>query len=389
MKHYDFIIAGGGVAGLSLAYHLSRSPLRDRSMLIIDREPKDRNDVTLSFWATEPTIFDIIVDRTWDRLHVISENFEKTLELRNYRYKTIRGIDYYRFVRQELSDLPNVEFMLGKVERIDDGADRASVAVDGQTYTGGWVFDSVFDITEFQPDTSRCRYLQQHFKGWEIETDEPVFNTGAATFFDFRTPQDGELRFFYALPYTERYALVEYVVLSREKYERDLKEHIETVMGIKNYRIVAEEGGISPLTDHLFPRKIGQRVMTLGIRGGRIKPSSGYAFTRILKDSAAIVESLLRHGHPFDVPRAPRFFTFCDAGTLRVMQARSEWMKPLFLTLFKYNPIERILRYQDEVTSPWENVLIAATLLPRLLALAARELMSARGLQSALEQNES
>lgn len=33
---YDFIIAGGGAAGLSLAYHLMRSPLRERSILIVD-----------------------------------------------------------------------------------------------------------------------------------------------------------------------------------------------------------------------------------------------------------------------------------------------------------------------------------------------------------------
>jgi glycine/D-amino acid oxidase-like deaminating enzyme len=28
MDHYDFIIAGGGAGGLSLAYHLARSPVR-------------------------------------------------------------------------------------------------------------------------------------------------------------------------------------------------------------------------------------------------------------------------------------------------------------------------------------------------------------------------
>jgi lycopene beta-cyclase len=42
MKHYDFIMAVGGLAGLSLALHIARSPLRDRSMLIVDRDAKER-----------------------------------------------------------------------------------------------------------------------------------------------------------------------------------------------------------------------------------------------------------------------------------------------------------------------------------------------------------
>jgi lycopene beta-cyclase len=45
-KHYDFILAGGGLAGLSLACHLANSPLRDRSILIVDPDTKERNDRT-------------------------------------------------------------------------------------------------------------------------------------------------------------------------------------------------------------------------------------------------------------------------------------------------------------------------------------------------------
>ena len=384
-RRYDFILAGGGVAGLSLAYHLVRSPLRTRSMLVVDREAKDRNDVTLSFWADRPTLFDLIVDRTWSKLQVVSEDYRIILDLGEYRYKTIRGLDYYRFVREALSAYPQVDVVQGAVDRIDDGPDHASVVIDGQAYTGGWVFDSLFDITKFAPDTSRYYFLQQHFKGLEIETPDARFNPELPTFFDFRTPQENELRFFYALPYSERYALVEYVVLSREKYEQDLREHIETVMGIREYRTLAEEGGISPLTNYPFPRRAGRRIMNIGIRGGMIQPSTGYAFMRILDDSAAVVASLLKEGHPFNVPNPdPWFYRFCDAMTLRVMHHRGEWMKPLFLAMFRNNPIARVLRYLDHVASPWENLLLLASLVPPLYRGARAELAGARRLSSAL-----
>jgi len=36
MKKYDYILAGGGCAGLSLVYHLLESRLKDSQILIID-----------------------------------------------------------------------------------------------------------------------------------------------------------------------------------------------------------------------------------------------------------------------------------------------------------------------------------------------------------------
>ena len=61
MKHYDFIMAGGGLAGLSLALNLVCSPLGDRSILIVDRDDKNRNDHTWCFWSEGASPFDEVV----------------------------------------------------------------------------------------------------------------------------------------------------------------------------------------------------------------------------------------------------------------------------------------------------------------------------------------
>ena len=57
-NHYNFILAGGGAAGLSLAVQLASSPLKDQSILIIDRDRKQANDRTWCFWARTPTLLD-------------------------------------------------------------------------------------------------------------------------------------------------------------------------------------------------------------------------------------------------------------------------------------------------------------------------------------------
>lgn len=89
MRHYDFILAGGGLAGMSLAYRLIHGSLRDASILILDRDSKEGNGRTWCFWAPpgQPTLFDGIVSREWDWLQLCGDSWKKDSVLRNYRYR--------------------------------------------------------------------------------------------------------------------------------------------------------------------------------------------------------------------------------------------------------------------------------------------------------------
>ena len=417
MNQYDFIFAGGGLAGLSLAYHLTHSSLRDRSILIVDRDSKTRNDRTWCFWTTEPTPFDAIVQREWSQIHFVGDGFEKQIALGDYRYKMIRGLDFYQHVRQELSARANIKFLQGRVEQIEDTAEGARVTVNGETYAATWVFDSRFDIKSFSaksltaaslcrtgrhdgtslarclhrimdvpsdaavnicettlktfdPDPTRCHFLTQHFKGWEIETSDDAFNPAVATLLDFRTPQNNAVRFFYVLPFSPRRALIEYVTTSPDDYDAALTTYIADVLKIQTYRILGTEGGVNPMGDYAFPRRAGAHIMNIGTRGGRIKPSTGYAFLRIQQDSAAIAQSLLTRGHPFNVSPDSRRYQLYDTLMLQVMQAHADQIKPIFSALFKNNPITRVLRFLDEEGSLAENALLIASLPPKLFLQA-------------------
>ncbi len=366
MKEYDFIFAGGGLAGLSLAYRLAGSALRNRSMLIVDRQYKTRNDRTWCFWTDRATPFDGIVYRSWDRLRFVGTGAPQDIPLGNYRYKLIRSIDFYNLIRGSLAGLDNVRFLHGSVDGIRESGERAAVTVDGVEYCGRWVFDSRFQINRFNPGPARSHYLKQIFQGWLVETPADAFDPVAPYFMDLRTPQDGELRFFYVLPYFPRSALVEFVAQSSDRYEEALKAYLENVLGIMNYSASPIEGGVNPMTDFRFARKAGEHVMNIGTRGGRVKGSTGYAFMRIQQDSASIVDSLLRHGHPFDVPADSRRYQLYDSLMLDVMERHGDQIKSLFTDLFRNNPIERVLRFLDETASPLENALLIASLPPQL-----------------------
>jgi len=362
-KKYDFIIVGGGVAGLSLAYQLVNSQLADRSILIIDQKAKDKNDRTLSFWADQATPFDEIVYHTWNNIRFVSEDFAKDINLGNYAYKTIRGIDFYQFVTAKLAAFPNVTFLRRRVDSIEDTQEGAFVNIGEEQYFGNWVFDSRLRPFELKHEPVLGKQvLRQYFKGWLLETQENSFNPDSATLFDFRVPQSGDMRFFYVLPFSERQALIEYVGLEHTDYDSIMQQYVEETLQLKDYAVEPIEGGAIVLTDRRFKRKLGQHVMAIGSAGGMIKPSSGYAFTRILKDATAIVDSLVKHNHPFNVPGLNPFYYFLDSQMLEAMNRFRGNMKAIFTGMFKFNSAQRVFRFLDERTSVWEMVVLVASM---------------------------
>jgi lycopene beta-cyclase len=382
MTEYDYIFAGGGAAGLGLAYHLCQSHIPARKLLIIDRDSKDRNDRTWCFWSDRPTPYDHLTYHSWDRIQFIGEGFQRVYDLAPYRYHMIRGIDFYRAMHSTLSNIPEVEFVRGSVEKIEDEPNGAQVISSEGAYLGKWVFNSLVNRSDFTSGPPGYHYLMQHFKGWEIETPVDSFNPEVATLFDFRTPQKGSMRFFYILPFSKRRALIEYTLFSPrllkgQEYDRALAEYIEKVLGVANYRIESTETGVIPMTDRPFPRRLGKRVMAIGTRGGLVKPSSGYAFLRMQQDSAAIVRAISETGQPFGVRPSPWRYRLFDSIMLQVMYREGDRMKSIFTSLFKNNPIQRIFRFLDEEAPLPENLQLLASLptAPFLKALIRLKLL--------------
>ncbi len=369
MSDYEFIIAGGGAAGLGLAYEMVMSSLRGKRILVVDRDNKDRNDRTWCFWSEQPTRFDHLAYRTWDQIEIVSPDYQETFDIRPYQYRMIRGLDFYQAVRRSLGEVPGVEIRQGRVGEIKDTKDRQGVQVmiDERPYAAQWAFDSVFKPSDYIGGPKGYHSLKQHFKGWEIETPTDSFDPRVVTLFDFRTPQKGSMRFFYILPLSRRRALVEYTLFSADllkdrEYDQAIAEYLENSRRISNYRIDAVEKGIIPMTDLPFRRRLGSRVMAIGTKGGLVKPSSGYAFLRIQKDAAAIVRSLENEGHPFQVNPAAWRYHFFDSLMLQVMYRQGHRMVEIFTRLFQRNRIQDVFRFLDESAPPLDNYRLISSL---------------------------
>jgi lycopene beta-cyclase len=373
-RHFDFIVAGAGAAGLSLLHHLERAGLSERRVLLLDRAPKTRNDRTWCFWEVGESPFEGIIYRRWERLAFHAPDFSRTFDIAPYTYKMLRGLDFYRHMDERLERWPHLCRLYGELEAIGDGF----VRLNGQTYTADWVFSSVL----LEPLAPRPPYhhLLQHFRGWVLETPQPAFDPAVATFMDFRVEQGGELRFVYVLPFDERRALVEYTLfsahlLSEGEYEAGLRDYVKAHLGLREYRVLETEAGVIPMTDMPFPSRLGARTLYIGTAGGQTKASTGYTFQRIQRQCRHIAQSLAQGRDPTPLP-TPARFGFYDSVLLNVFAKKRYPGAQAFRDLFRRCPAPQVLKFLDESTTPIEELSVLFSMNLPAFTLAGLEVLT-------------
>ncbi len=361
---YDYIITGMGCAGLSLAVQLSEAGLtKGKRILLVDREPKDKNDRTWCFWETTPGPFEPIVFRKWEKAWFHNNDFSGLLSLSPYTYKMIRGIDFFKYCLEIVSKDSAFEIIHQQVDSVGNADGKAFCVAAGKTYSADYLFNSILFS---KPDSKGEYYLLQHFKGWIIHTDSPSFNVDQATLMDFRPPQTHGTTFVYVMPFSPQDALIEYTLftadlLKDEDYKKGLTDHINNTLGLKNWEVREEEFGIIPMTNHRFKRREGA-ILNIGTAGGRTKGSSGYTFRFIQKDTANIIRSLRKTASPFDDSYGYSRFDWYDSVMLNILTHGTLKGDAIFTDLFKRNEPHRILKFLDNETTLTEELRILSSL---------------------------
>ncbi|MBN2735943.1 MAG: hypothetical protein JXR70_03110 [Spirochaetales bacterium] len=355
MEKYEYLFAGNGLSGLTLAYDIISNPLLSGRLLMVDRRQKNRNDRTWGFWHHGTTVFNDIVYRKWKDLIFAGPRSFHHIHLQDFSYQVIRGIDLYNFLALKLKASGRVDFLNAPITAIREGKDCAVLCSGENEYTGKWLFNSTNMNFQGHEQKHKKPPLYLQFNGWTIKPDKPV-NTDCLTFMDFRTPQKRGVRFFYMVPYKPDRLLIEYTAfLAPKKLYKDhkspMERYIKDVMGIESFEILEEERGCLPLFTSIKKRRQGSRVLCIGNAAGHLKATTGYSFKRIQEDSLNIVRSLVEYKHPFRIPGPSRFYSFVDRVMVLVMTRFGHTIHRIFDLLFKKNSVNRILNFLDETAS--------------------------------------
>ena len=360
---YNYILTGGGCAGLSLLHHMLNSPLKEKKILLLDRSPKLTNDKTWCYWAPKP-YFPEIQQSNWQNITFRSDSFTRNQSIAPLSYYCIHSLSFYQKMQAMIATHKNVDVKQATVLQTEDLSDGAVVHTSQGSFRGEWVFNSIVAKPRLAP---RDILLKQHFWGWKVKMEKPLFDPNSMTLMDFGIPQLGDSRFVYILPFSPHEALIEFTVfstkvLSEARYHKALEAYMHKRFPGEPFEIQAHEQGVIPMTNYRFPKKQGKHIVNMGTAGGYTKATTGYTFKHIQEDVRHLVEHLVQDGIPKHVPNKAKRFSFYDDLLLYLIQEKPEGIKPIFEKLFLNNPYPRILEFLDEASSLKEDLLILGRL---------------------------
>ncbi len=363
---YDFIFLGAGCATLSIVMRMIKSgKFSDKKILLIDKEKKTKNDRTWCFWEKQNGFFEAIVHKKWDTISFLSDSFSSDMHIAPYKYKMIRGIDFYEHCFREIEQQKNIDTFYGEVTQALIHKEKVTIRINGEILQldNPTIFNSILPKETMAPGIIN---LLQHFKGWVIETTQAAFDPTKAIFMDFRVGQKDDTTFAYLLPLSTTKALVEYTLFSKEilkdvVYETELKNYIENILQLKEYQVIEKEFGVIPMTNRKFPFYEND-LYNIGSAGGQTKASSGYTFQFIQKQSQIIIDSLIKGISLKQIASTRQRFRFYDNTLLYILYHRKLQGKDIFTRMFaKKDPIQ-VLKFLDNESTLTEELKIISTL---------------------------
>ena len=367
-KKYDYIIAGSGCSGMSLLYRILNNPvLKTKKILVIDSTKKVINDRTWCYWEKKNGIFESIVSHSWKSLNFFSTDFSKKLNLKEYTYKMIKGIDFYSFILNFSKDFDNVTYKYENITKIFSSNEKGHIFTDKSKYIAKYIFNST---NLFNPQITIKNSLLQHFEGWVIKTKESSFNPNTGTLMDFRVDQKHGATFIYVLPTNKNEALIEHTlfskkILKKEEYEIELKKYITEYLNINEYEILQKESGVIPMSLASFERnpKSSKCIINIGTAGGYTKASSGYTFQFIQKNCAVIIKNLVKNIPPNPKKTiSDKIFEWYDKVLIEVIMSNKMKGRDIFSIMFKKNKIDRIFAFLGNESSMKDDIKIMITL---------------------------
>lgn len=360
MNHYHYIFTGGGLSALLTIFEMIQSGrFSDKKILLIDSVTKNINDRTWCFWDTEK-IFDEICSKKWEQAWFKNEKFTQQLDLYPYQYKMIRSADFYQLVFSEIAKHPTIEIFYDEVVDFSELGNHCIVKTRTSSFTCNQVFNSILNL-ELVQTQQKFPLVQQHFIGWFIKSQEPVFTEDCPTFMDFSVAQKGNTRFMYVLPNSSTEALLEYTlfspaVLSKEAYEIEIEKYIQK-LGITDYEIIEKEQGNIPMTCFPFWKNNSKNIIHIGSAGGWSKPSTGYTFKNAIKKSKELVQ-FLKTDNDFRKFHKNNKFWFYDLLLIDILYRTNQHGNAIFSSMFKTGKAALIFKFLDEETSFWEDLQI-------------------------------
>ena len=363
MKEFDYIILGGGLSGLTLAYELNKQGcLENKTLCILEKRKEYSRDKSWSYWDFENNKFSDCVIGSWDTFSVTLNQKTINITCPQSPYRTIDSKKFYDFVTKQLRSNDNIVTVMDCAIQTIEGH---AIHTNKGNYVGKVIYDSLIDLSHQTPT------MYQHFFGCEVETDNDCFNENIVDLMNFDCSQDGGLHFFYTLPFSKNKALIETTWYSKIiKKQSEYQNEIDHYLREKNIKgkITYTEYGAIPLNLKKTNKKSNSSkdYIKIGSAGRLTRASTGYTFQAIQSFSEQLAGNL-KLDRNLTVPNIRhKKYDFLDEIFLSVMEYEYKSMPGIFFNLFKSNDSVATISFLSD-RSNWIQDLKVILSMPKLI----------------------
>ena len=350
-REYDVVIAGGGLAGRSLAYFLSREPgLSGARILIIDDAGDRYSHRSLIYWHDGALPLPLTPAATFTSLAVDAGPAQRVLPLERHRLCLTSSRAVFRCLDDVIDANPQITRLDARVSRVRAHADSVDVALsDSRLVTASHCFDSTL------PPTGIKAPLLMSGEVRRVRTAHDSFDPSIATFIDFRSGEHDPVHFHCVLPISVREAVVEITRIvpgkvsnSEFSFEQAMSDYLRKVWGVSEFSLLSVERGSIPLG--IRPSSSRGRHVRIGCPAGAVKATTGYGFTRILRQTQHIASTLATTGSP-DAHRPSPRFRWYDRPVLKMWEHDPEHAVQFMKAAFTSGDADLVLDFLDERTT--------------------------------------
>jgi lycopene beta-cyclase len=352
---YDIAIIGAGASGLQLLYEWTEANPEQKILLL---DSGDRSEKSWCFWEDkEATCFPFLVEKSWPFMHYkSSKGVSISTEINPLIYHYISSTRFFTYFFEDyIPAHQNITVVPAYVIDLQEGPETVLIrSKDGHHF-------QAYQAADSRPVPSKNPALiNQHFSGKFIEFEEPILDETCMTLMDFSLPASTKniAVFHYLLPFSKTKALIETTVFTRAAYDKDAYERIwQEYMALnyanQKYTLISNETGTIPMGISSALTKEG-KIFTIGAGSGNMKPSTGYAFTRMHQDAINRAKN--------QVIRTPKRFRFYDKMLLKIMENEMDKIPEVMDRLFTKVRTPQILRFLDDKTRLMDEIKLLAKL---------------------------
>lgn len=344
-----------------------QGPIADKKVLVVDADLDPKNDKTWCFWDSKTPPFSDLIYHKWNRVEFSTNGSLHTQSLSKYPYYCLRSIDFRKKILGMIRNHPNFDLLETSISEFSNTDSKAILYSGNDFFEADYIFQSCFEPSEVR--NANLRYpLLQHFLGWEISVQKPLFNGSTFTLMDFDETFERGVAFIYLLPWSDQRALVEYTIfsdelVSREIYEEKISLYLNNRFNLTpiDYQVSRKEFGKIPMQDRPYVPWYKPRIVNLGVTASITKPSTGYTFKRIQDYTDAIIDGLLSEGRPtFNDPSEWRYKAY-DLWLLQIIHDHPKEALTVFYHLFQNNSVDELFRFLGEETNLMQDLKIMST----------------------------